>query len=443
MLLAAIVWFTLIRSWYDEYVAAMSTLLLITTPYLVSLSRMAMSEIPTLALIILTTYLLYLYCKYEKIKHLVFFTVFTILSVYAKHTAIFMFPFYFIFFVIHKGIRRILRKDVLIAAMTIIVAIIPLIPLTYKFSHYNVLLTRMVTSKTAKTIPLNRFFHVLQSVWQNHLTIPVLVLSVISVGISFYRRDRKNIIFILWIFSFYLLSVYLGAPTPRHTIYWIPPFCLLAATTIFIFKSRLWKVILSTVLILTATFQFAVSIRSEPVYAHGYEEIAKYVVENWRGDSILYCPRFDTGMFIFFVRKHSPSNNRVVLRADKVLATSFMHFIIDDRIKSPKDIYHVLKNFGVSYVLIEDVEYDSKSLELLRKELSSNNFTLVQRIPIHSNRMMLVGSSLALYEYVDYSGANPEAVLHMNMPIMNDSIRVKFEDLINNSFPAEVGLDKP
>ncbi len=55
-LLAVIVWFLLIRSMYDEKVAFFSSLLFVTTPFISDFSRVVMTEIPTLSLIIVSTY---------------------------------------------------------------------------------------------------------------------------------------------------------------------------------------------------------------------------------------------------------------------------------------------------------------------------------------------------------------------------------------------------
>ena len=57
MALAGTMWFLLIRAIYDENVTFLSSLF-ITTPFIADFSRVVMTEIPTLALIIVATYYL-------------------------------------------------------------------------------------------------------------------------------------------------------------------------------------------------------------------------------------------------------------------------------------------------------------------------------------------------------------------------------------------------
>jgi len=104
LLLAGIIWFFLIRSMYDERSAVLSSMLFLRTPYIVSSSRIVMSEIPTVALIIVALFSLHQYCVLGKKGHAYTFSVFMALSVYSKHVAIFMLPVFLIYFVMTRGL---------------------------------------------------------------------------------------------------------------------------------------------------------------------------------------------------------------------------------------------------------------------------------------------------------------------------------------------------
>ena len=52
-------------------------------------------------------------------------------------------------------------------------------------------------------------------------------------------------------------------------------------------------------------------------------------------------------------------------------------------------------------------------------------------IPIRSNDYRLNDVELAIYEYKEYTPPKRGKVLHMNIPLMDDSITVKFDDLLN------------
>ncbi len=100
----------------------------------------------------------------------------------------------------------------------------------------------------------------------------------------------------------------------QDSIYWIPTFSLLATASINFFQYRFWKILTSIVLITIAGYQFVVAYSIEPEYVDGYEEAAKYVVENRKGESVLYQEIKDTGYFIFFVQKHDPKQDLIVLQ---------------------------------------------------------------------------------------------------------------------------------
>jgi hypothetical protein len=199
------------------------------------------------------------------------------------------------------------------------------------------------------------------------------------------------------------------------------------------FKYRSWKVLVSTMTLVIAGHQFVYAFQTEPEYAYGYEQAAKYVLENRKGESVLYSGVNDTGYFIFFVRKHNPDRDLIVLRANKILATSKMMRIISDRITSREEIYEALKNYGVQFVVIEDIEYDSRALEWLREEVKSDKFILRKRISLKSNRSYIDKVPLYIYEYKEYMYPKDDVILHINIPLMGDSIKIPFKDLIKKN----------
>jgi 4-amino-4-deoxy-L-arabinose transferase-like glycosyltransferase len=433
LLLLGIIWFLLIKEFYDLNIAFLSSLLLITTPYLVKLSRIVMSEIPTLTLIVTSIYFLRLFLKDNRKLYLLLFTCTAIFSVYSKHTAVFMFPFYLVFIAFHKGMKRIFCIDILLTFIIMTISILPLALLTFKFSHHNVIITQKAmafTNKSSYTFFRWGLYRTLKSVWLWHLTIPVFLLSISSILVSLYRRQKLEITFFLWFLILFLFSVYTFAPGPRHTIYWIPPFCLFAVVLVNLLKHRLWEILTTSAIVGIVLYQFIISLQLAPSHAYGYEEAAQYVVNNWKGEAILYSSSSDSGNFIFFIRKHNKNKKIIVLRADKILATSRLKRIFDDRIKDPKEIQSLLNTFGVSYVVLEDRKYRSKALEWLRDEVRTDRFVLRNRIIIRSNISQLKGTSLAIYEYKGYSKAKADEILKMNIPLIGNAIKLRFGDLL-------------
>jgi hypothetical protein len=428
MLLAVIAWFLLVRSIYDENIAFLSSLLFATTPLIVKYSRIVMSEIPTLALIILAAYFFYQYCKSDE-KNYAFATAITLsLSVYAKHVAIFIFPVFLCYLLIRKGLRRLIQKELIISYIIIIVLVLPLVPITLKFSQDNV---AWITGNTLieRSFLFNLLYHP-NILWQKHLTLPVLVLSLISISVSIYHKDKQAIIFLLWIAGCYLFFTYLGVYRIRYSMYWIPAYCLFAATIIKLFQYRAWKILVSSMILLIAAYQFVRAYNTQPEYATGYEQAARYVLDNRKGESILYSGVNDTGYLIFFVRKHDPDRDLIVFRANKILATSRMNRIVEDRITERERIYETLNNLGVGYVVIEDTKTGSRALELLREEVKSEKFILRKKILLKSNRSYANNVPLYIYEYKEYMPPKEQMTIHMNIPLMGDSIEVLLKDLL-------------
>ena len=191
--------------------------------------------------------------------------------------------------------------------------------------------------------------------------------------------------------------------------------------------------LIGATLLLLSGYQFALAFKREPEYTNGYEEAAKYIVAHKKGESVLYNEVEDTGYFIFFVRKHDPERSMIILRTDKILATSYMRWVPEDRIHSPEAIYDILNKYGVGYVVIEDKESPSRAMEWLREEVKSEKFILRKEITLRSNNYRMNNVPLAIYEYKDYTPPQEGVILDMDIPLMGDSIKLPFTYLLKKN----------
>lgn len=185
-----------------------------------------------------------------------------------------------------------------------------------------------------------------------------------------------------------------------------------------------------TAFIMIAGYQIIYAYNLVPEYARGYENAAKYVAEHKKGESIMYSGVIDTGYFVFFVRKNDPDRELIVLRADKILATSAMRIIVEERIQEREEIYKVLNDYGVRYVVIEDTFTNSKVLEWLRFEVKSGRFDLRDKTMIQSSDTRANNVPLSIYEYKDYTPPKKGIKLNMNIVLMNEVIEVLLDDLL-------------
>ena len=107
-----------------------------------------------------------------------------------------------------------------------------------------------------------------------------------------------------------------------------------------------------------------------------------------------------------------------------------MSGVIDDRIKERQEIYTVLQKYGIGQIVIEDHDLRAKPLNWLRDELRNNIFVLRKRIRVTSNDIRLKQKYLNIYEYRGYIPADADVLLELRIPLMNDSIKIRFGDLI-------------
>jgi hypothetical protein len=423
----------LAKSLYDERVALLSSLLFATSPIIVSFSRIVMTEMPALALIIVSAYFFFRFCESGETKHRIAFILSFTLACYAKQLAFFMLPVFVMYLAMNKGARNLVEKQTILTLLAIGILLAPLVAMTLHFSPSNV---GFVADQplSRKLDPTKLLFYV-QTVWRHQLSPLAVGLGFLSITVALVRRDARSSFFLLWIIALYGMLICLGLRLPRLAIYGVPAFCLFTALSVEALRSRAWRLVLTGVVVAAVGHQFVTGYMAEPEYAGGYEEAAAYVAEHWKGSTMMLSSVVDTGYFVFFVRKMDPSRQMIVLRADKVLATSKLGRIVEERISDPSDIYQILRDFGICYVVLEDTPSESRALEWLREELGAETFVSRHKIPIRSNVRRLQAVALEIYEYKDCGPGNPDAVLDMNLPLIGDSIQVRLRDITGDSRP--------
>jgi hypothetical protein len=439
--LLLVLWFKLIRQTYDTSTALFASLLLISTPGVVPLFQVVLSEPFALCLIVLSVYCMQQYCITRRAAYAAAFAASAALSAYAKHLAVFMFPVYLFQFVNAFGIRALFRRSTLVVVAIIVACILPLVPLTLKYSHWNMTIVTQFVKPGDRGSGANvlRFARWLVG-GQFRLTAAVLGLASISVVGAALRRDRRIVVFGAWVVSVYVGLLLMGVVNDRFFCYWVPAFCALAAAAVQLGSTARGRAAWAIVLTATVGYQFWVGSRDaavatiagiRPAGATGYEEAARYVTENRLGDTILYSAAVDTGYFVFFVRKADPDHKMVVLRADKILTTSRMRISdFERRISRREEILPILSRYGVGHVVIEDRPYPDGPLRWLQETVEAPSFELRRRIPIQSSDARLTGSTLSIYQFNDRVPAAHDAALSIGVPLMNGTIQVLLADLI-------------
>ena len=425
MLAAAWGQFFLVRRIYDEHIAFVATLLFVTTASVVSLARVVQAEIPALALILLSTWALQAYCRGPAQGRLFAFVAFAVASVYAKHTSVLFFPAYAAQLWRVWRARPEFRPLMSRAAIAGVLLLVPMVLLTIRFAPAK--LELVVHSDLSVAERLAGFL----ATASDHASPVVLACGVLALVVALVRHDRRPLLFVGMIGVYYLgISVTASIVISRYSVYWVPAFCALAASLLAVARPGQQRALVATALVALAALQGGRAFVAPPPRAEGYEAAARFVVAHKTNPVILYSAGVDSGLLPFFVRALDPDRNLVVLRADKVLATSSMDRIVADRISAPWQVHDVLKRFGIRHVVIEDVAYDSPALRWLQQEVLSSRFRLLTRIPVRSSAPRLAGASLSVYEYVEATPLPSVSRVRVDLPLSRTSIDVDLHEVL-------------
>jgi hypothetical protein len=428
-------WFFAVRILEGRATAFAAAVLLATTPVVVEMSQAVLSETPTMMLVLASVLFLVRFARDGRTSDFILFTAATVLSVYAKHLAAMMFPAYAVFLVATVGVRRLLRRDVVATLVIGALLLVPAVLLTMRFGFYNVSVT-MYNAVHSEPESGYRLFRVAALAYR-YVPIPTLVVALAGAALTVLRPTRGSAFALLWlaVVGAEMLALATSSDAGRYAAYWLPAFALLAARLLVAACRIAPRAIIVAALVLLTAYQGWAAAGQAPVGAGGYEEAAQFVVSHNRGATILYNGIVDTGYFVFYVRKHDPERQQIILRADKLLTTSEMgNLSVHQQINAPQEIYALLDKYGTAYVVTEDVPVRAPALRWLQEVLTSDRFVERRRIPIETRDRRLRGASIVIYEYRDARPPRADASLHIGLPLIQDTVDVRLEDLLQRRY---------
>jgi hypothetical protein len=324
-------------------------------------------------------------------------------------------------------LARLLKRDVLlgVGASAILAAPAVAVPLMLSPSNMSgVMAAVRVQSKSG-------FLSLIWGALEPQLAWPVLIVAAIGMLRAIVQRDPRSLLLFLWIAAVTpALYFFGGVNAQRYTLYWVPAWCALAGASLTGWRSHAVPSLIAATLAVGLTMQLleARTMGKHITQAQAYEEAAQFVLAADPGPTVLFSGDMDSGYFVFFVRKHDQARRLIVLRSDKFFTTSRMERPdFADKIQRPEEIYTVLHRFGTRYVVLEDRPSKSHVLEWLRQEVKSPRFRERRRIPIRSAAQ---GASLVVFELLDRTPPDPNAVLSIEMPVIGQSLTVALRDLL-------------
>jgi len=439
--------YKLIRLIYDDRIAALASLLFITTPFIFRWARVPMQEIPTLAMAIVAIYYFYQYVESGGRRSLIFALVTLILALYTKHNAFFLIPMFAMYVLLRKKYTLLIKKEALFACAILVLAMVPFVIITLKFGSFNIEQSvgsgKMAVGgfdvfgiKSASRIGLPNLLYHVRTLYKAHITLPVLLLSIIGLMFAAIKRDKRVILFLVWILAVYIMVTYSRGKNIRYPIYWIPAFCVLAASVAGSLRQKHAKntgsAMFSVLIVIISLFQIDMIHRKEPLFeAIGYREAAEYVTSNPKGYTVFF-EGYANGSFIFWVRKFDDRRKFIVLRGDKLLMSSVIGYKnkLKVYVNSPDEIYDIFKRYGTTYVVVEEKNISGiEVLDTLRELLRTDKFRLVKKIPVKATGLpSLQGQSVLIYERLEKAEL-PKGKLVLPVPTVGTTIEVNAEDL--------------
>jgi hypothetical protein len=421
----------------DEWAGAAAALAVASSPFLVELAQSVMTETPALALMIAAAYCCHRFAMHGRTRDIVAATLLAAGALWAKQISVVVLPALIVYVWWHVGVGRLLRRDVLAAVVVAGLIIGPLVPITLYLSPFNVALAGGLAQSVVESGRLAEAGRALRDAATAHFTPLVLGAVALGVVVLMVRRHVGALLVGLWIGATGAFIVLTGSTLDpeRYGIYWIPAGALAAGALVSPLAGR-WRPATAALVAVALATQVAAASRTRLAGLDGYEAAAAHVVAEPRGSTLLFAGDVDTGFFTFFVRKHDPSRRAIVLRADKILTTSFMGFVAaEDRVSSPDELRTTLRRFGVGYVVIEDRPSESKVHNWLLDEVRTAGYAERLRLPANStDRRLRDGRTLVVYEVLGAGAAEPEARLDIRLPLVSQQIDVAVRDLLDRKY---------
>jgi len=425
-------WFLLVRRLYNLRTALIACSFLITLPFVAKWGWYTMAELPLVSMTMLTGYLFFRFVESGDTKFLYWSAFAFVLTVWTKQTAFFL-AFWMLAFLWVEGklLSSLRDKHVWIASGLVVIALVPLAVITLWLGEQN--MAQSLGAGAAKNpwlVRAERFVELPDDLVRYQLTLPMLLLSVVGMGMSVFKRDRNSLIFALLILATLIFFAYVTHKTERYTIFWLPAFAFFAALpAAYLTENNLQKNTVFGVAILVLAYQIFSIYKRPPNFATGYDQAARYVLENTRSP-VVFVDAYNNGYFTYFMRAHDDQRSHFVLRADKLLTSASISYKnrLQVYAETRADIERIFEQYGVDLIVVES--RDVSELEIhteLRRYLKEGPFNLEKSIPVaQENRPVLADQELLIYRYVEMKPPTADKLV-LPVPVVGKTIEVPWK----------------
>jgi len=394
----------LVRRWLQPMVAFAMVLVFIGAPVMVLWGRQVMLEVPTFAFLLWSVFFFFKYLDSEMPRHLYVAVILVVTAAYTKQPALFIIPAYLATLVLVYRVSLFRRREMWWSSILFAVGLVPLVAYTWLWGRAN--MQQAVGGgwvKHSRVSPAT-WSYVARFEWPHQLGWGVLALAVVyCVGCLLrkeWRLKQPGLFFVLaWLVTGYAFFTLIAVSSQRYTIFLIFPLVLFAMLAIINIIPR--NVAPYAALVFgVVSFIYTLATNHVP-YVSGYKAAAQYVCSVAPPDSVVMFSGLRDGSFIFNVKSTPGCKNITVVRADKLLlrvAIDRHLFGVQDFGVSETRFKNMLERYSVHYIVIEPNFWsDLKSMQMLLSVLHQDQFRLLTKIPVASNRER-IRYNLEIYE---------------------------------------------
>lgn len=389
-LVVAVLYFhRLVRRTHSPGVALLAAVLLILSREVFINTRAVMLELPTLACLLGAMVHFEAYLRESRRRDLFLFAVWTIAGGLHRYDAVFFAPLFFVWLLLVRQVRVVFRCDVLLAVTAILLALAPFYWLAYQtVGQQHALGATTGTNPEVVRTGIDRVIYYFVRL-RFQLSFAVMVFAVLGLFASFRsearERSRPYWALIAVVYGFF---VPFAEQETRHTIYWLPAWCVFAADVALRLERR-WLKVLAVVLVVGNSACW--TLRQPVKWVRGYSDAAQAVLARTDGPGVVLFDGLFDGTFIYSLRQADADRRLWVARGDKLLyavksdpAAAYVEWAATER-----GMLKVLDALAPDAIVVEDppVKYTLPAQAQLRRVLAAHpeRYERVAAFPIHSN----------------------------------------------------------
>jgi len=422
--------FYLTRRWLSPTASIALGLAIMAVPGVALWGRQVMLEIPSLAFL---TWSMVAFTRYLASRHYLFLHVAVLLllaAVYTKINAVFIVPAFALALLSARGKAVFSDGQAWIAALLLLIGLVPIAILTLKFGSANVQsVVGVADSRASRASIAGWVWYAVQL--PQLIGWPMLLLAIGAPVAALARSTwlkisrAEAVLLIAWFVSGYLALSSIDLKEARHAVLIVPPMLISAGLTVAMFRSRTWLADLVLLVVVAGTGAYTLAATPVPAVS-GYRDAAKWVATHAPANAIVLFSGKRDGSFIFNLRTFAERGDISTIRVDKLLLTVSVRRTLGvaQRPLSEAQIARMLDQDGVQYVVAQDDFWtDIPVMARFQNVLRSTHFSKLLTIPVTAN-VPSEDKTISIYKNLGQVNPHPKA-LTMPLAIIGTSVTGK------------------